>query len=258
MSAGRDRGRICAQGRAGRGTADGPPAADGPVGPRRRTAGLPVKGAALRSASLRDGLAAALDREPRRPCTGAPSAAGELRPAAPSGTGRPALTRPAPGRQPVTDTQYAGRGWRDRAACRDVDVDAELFFPTAEAGPARDAQVAAAKAVCARCPVRAECLTEALLRIPHGIAGGLTEHERRRLRRDHPRTGAAVRVVDEVLADGPPPGMTRGSGPGSGGCCSPPAGPPGRSPATAGSAPAPPSAGPPPARPAPARPARTA
>ena len=37
-----------------------PPAAAGPVGPRRSTAGLPVKGAALRSASLRDGLAAAL------------------------------------------------------------------------------------------------------------------------------------------------------------------------------------------------------
>jgi hypothetical protein len=33
-----------------------PHAAAGPVGPRRSTAGLPVKGAALRSASLRDGL----------------------------------------------------------------------------------------------------------------------------------------------------------------------------------------------------------
>ena len=49
--------------------------------------------------------------------------------------------------------------------------------------PARcyDAQVVAAKRVCAGCPVRPECLTEALVRIPYGIAGGLTEDERRTL-----------------------------------------------------------------------------
>jgi hypothetical protein len=104
------------------------------------------------------------------------------------------------------------RGWRSRAACRDVDP--ELFFPTAESGPARHAQVRAAKAVCARCPVRAQCLTEALARIPYGIAGGLTEHERRTLRRSdrHPTTGrtaAAVRAeVEAVLRDGPRPGLT--------------------------------------------------
>ena len=109
----------------------------------------------------------------------------------------------------MTDNQqHAGRGWRDRAACRDVHVDPELFYPAAASGTAYDAQVASAKAVCARCPVIAECLAEAL-RIPHGSAGGMTEHERRQLRRDHTTrtagTGAAT-VVDEVLADGPPPG----------------------------------------------------
>ncbi len=56
--------------------------------------------------------------------------------------------------------------WRTRAACRSVDPD--VFFPTAEAGPVYDAQVAVAKAVCAGCPVRAECLAEALVRIPYG------------------------------------------------------------------------------------------
>ncbi len=75
------------------------------------------------------------------------------------------------------------RAWRDRAACRDVDP--ELFYPAAEDGPSLRAQVTAAKAVCAGCPVRVECLAEALARIPYGVAGGLTEHERRQLRRTH-------------------------------------------------------------------------
>ena len=72
------------------------------------------------------------------------------------------------------------REWRERAACRNEPP--ELFFPTAESGLAYRAQVAEAKAVCGRCPVRADCLAEALARIPYGIAGGLTEHERQRLR----------------------------------------------------------------------------
>jgi hypothetical protein len=101
--------------------------------------------------------------------------------------------------------QQADRNWRTRAAC--LDVDPELFFPTAESGPVHDAQVAAAKAVCAGCPVRAECLTEALARIAYGVAGGLTEQERHRLRRGMSRPGAPG-VLNEVLVDGPPPGMT--------------------------------------------------
>jgi hypothetical protein len=79
------------------------------------------------------------------------------------------------------NAQRPPKAWRERAACRDVE-DPDAFFPTAEAGPERNAQVTTAKAVCARCEVRAECLVEALARIPYGIAGGLTEHERRRLR----------------------------------------------------------------------------
>ena len=95
------------------------------------------------------------------------------------------------------------RGWRERAACRDVDP--ETFFPTAESGPERDRQVATAKAVCARCPVRAECLGEALARIPYGVAGGLTEHERRTLRRS---TTVSQPAAEDVLRDGPRPGAT--------------------------------------------------
>lgn len=70
--------------------------------------------------------------------------------------------------------------WRHRAACREEDP--ELFFPLSEMGPGAR-QAAEAKAVCARCPVRAECLDYALENgLDHGIFGGLTEEERRRVR----------------------------------------------------------------------------
>ncbi|HET6504450.1 MAG TPA: WhiB family transcriptional regulator [Amycolatopsis sp.] len=70
--------------------------------------------------------------------------------------------------------------WPSRAACRDEDP--ELFFPVSEMGPGAR-QAAQAKAVCARCPVRAECLEYALDNgLDHGIFGGLTERERRGVR----------------------------------------------------------------------------
>ena len=85
----------------------------------------------------------------------------------------------------------AGTDWRARAACRGLDP--ELFFPAAEDGPARDVQVERAKAVCRRCPVREQCLRAAFDLLPYGIAGGLTEEERRRVR---PRAGRPRRVPE--------------------------------------------------------------
>ncbi|MBW0091520.1 WhiB family transcriptional regulator [Pseudonocardia sp. KRD-184] len=67
--------------------------------------------------------------------------------------------------------------FRHRAACRSVDP--EIFFPTAVAGPEFEAQVSLAKTVCEGCPVREHCLTWALTHQPDGIAGAMTEHERR-------------------------------------------------------------------------------
>ncbi|MEU3660430.1 WhiB family transcriptional regulator [Streptomyces sp. NPDC032940] len=66
--------------------------------------------------------------------------------------------------------------WLRHAAC--VDEDPELFFPVGTSGPAlRD--VAAAKRVCARCPVSAPCLTLALETVPtSGVWGGTCEDER--------------------------------------------------------------------------------
>lgn len=73
-------------------------------------------------------------------------------------------------------TTYDPEGWRLRAACRDVDT--AVFFPETEA------EAAAAKAVCASCPVREACLNFALVtRQDDGVWGGLDETERRRLRR---------------------------------------------------------------------------
>ena len=71
--------------------------------------------------------------------------------------------------------------WWSVAACRDVEP--EGFFPISE-GSACDDDIARAKTICASCPVRAACLGYALSRRQEqGIWGGLTEGERRRLRR---------------------------------------------------------------------------
>jgi WhiB family transcriptional regulator, redox-sensing transcriptional regulator len=70
--------------------------------------------------------------------------------------------------------------WWSLAACQSADPD--LFFPISGAGPAR-VQVERAKAVCAGCPVRSDCLRYALAAGPlQGVWGGLTEEERRLLR----------------------------------------------------------------------------
>jgi WhiB family transcriptional regulator, redox-sensing transcriptional regulator len=68
--------------------------------------------------------------------------------------------------------------WAARAACRQAQPDA-LFV--------RGAEQNKAKQVCAGCPVRAECLAEALdNQIEWGVWGGMTERERRALLRRHP------------------------------------------------------------------------
>ena len=96
------------------------------------------------------------------------------------------------------------RDWRRHAECRNAEP--ETFFPAAEIGPAYDEQVAAAKAVCAGCPVRTPCLEFALTALAHGIAGGLTADERRALRGAGPYVDAMGRPIgagrDETAAVG--------------------------------------------------------
>jgi WhiB family redox-sensing transcriptional regulator len=70
----------------------------------------------------------------------------------------------------------AGQRWQERANCLGVDPD--LFFPE------RGASTREAKAVCRGCEVQAECLEYALAHgEKFGIWGGLSERERRRVRR---------------------------------------------------------------------------
>jgi len=71
--------------------------------------------------------------------------------------------------------------WWPLAACRSADPD--LFFPISQSGPAA-MQIQRAKAVCARCAVRSQCLRYALAADPlQGVWGGMSEEERRLIRR---------------------------------------------------------------------------
>jgi WhiB family transcriptional regulator, redox-sensing transcriptional regulator len=82
--------------------------------------------------------------------------------------------------------EYTVMDWRHRALCRDEDP--ELFFPIGTTGPAL-VQMEQAKAVCRRCPVVQSCLDWALRSgQDSGVWGGLSEDERRALKRRQART----------------------------------------------------------------------
>jgi WhiB family redox-sensing transcriptional regulator len=83
----------------------------------------------------------------------------------------------------ATGWEFELAPWTRQAACGAADHD--LFFP--EVGQSADP----ARAICATCPVTAECLDYALRwNIEHGVWGGLTEEERARL----PRPGRPRRL----------------------------------------------------------------
>ena len=81
----------------------------------------------------------------------------------------------------VLDPRFAGDEgeleWQERALC--AQTDPEAFFPE-KGGSTREA-----KKVCASCQVRAECLEYALANDERfGIWGGLSERERRRVKKE--------------------------------------------------------------------------
>ena len=68
-------------------------------------------------------------------------------------------------------------GWQERALC--AQTDPEAFFPE-KGGSTREA-----KKICTGCEVKAECLEYALANDERfGIWGGLSERERRRIKRE--------------------------------------------------------------------------
>ena len=79
-------------------------------------------------------------------------------------------------------------GWQWRAACRGEDT--ALFFPPShfELKDEKLTRERRAKAICAVCPVRPECLEYAVrTKESHGIWGGLNELERRVMIRERER-----------------------------------------------------------------------
>ena len=86
---------------------------------------------------------------------------------------RPAVSAIAQGLSPAETVELS---WQERALC--AQTDPEAFFPE-KGGSTREA-----KRVCLSCDVRGECLEYALAHDERfGIWGGLSERERRRLRR---------------------------------------------------------------------------
>ncbi len=74
------------------------------------------------------------------------------------------------------DSDDAELTWQERALC--AQTDPEAFFPE-KGGSTRDA-----KRICTSCDVRGECLEYALGNDERfGIWGGLSERERRKLKR---------------------------------------------------------------------------
>ncbi len=77
----------------------------------------------------------------------------------------------------------AALAWRAKGSCRGSDP--LIFYPPSD----DDGLAERAKVICSACPVRKPCLEFALsTREKHGVWGGLTERERRRVLRQRRRS----------------------------------------------------------------------
>lgn len=87
---------------------------------------------------------------------------------------------------PVLPTDESGSpAWQELAKCVSYAGRVDFF-------PARGESVRDAKEVCASCDVRRECLDFALrMKVAHGVWGGLSERERRTLRRERHKPSRA-------------------------------------------------------------------
>lgn len=94
-----------------------------------------------------------------------------------------------------------------QAGCADTDLDPDEWFPVSTDSRRARLEAAAALAICARCPVRAECLVLSLQQWDigqHGIWGGLVAADRAWLR----SRLAPARGLSRLIAS--PPGRHPG------------------------------------------------
>lgn len=95
---------------------------------------------------------------------------------------------------PNTPTSNEPDEWMLRAKCRGIDP-AE-FFPSDGTG------VDKARRLCEQCVVKAECLEYALEnRIEHGVWGGTSERERRRIQRSRRTVVSLTAVANDAAVD---------------------------------------------------------
>jgi WhiB family transcriptional regulator, redox-sensing transcriptional regulator len=109
----------------------------------------------------------------------------------------PAASRRAGEDEPaqLSDRQLLERVTSTRARCVGTAVDPDAWFPVATRWQQARAEAASALALCAVCPVRAECLEFSMRQWGevgrHGVWGGLLEVERAAVRK-HWLAGVSV------------------------------------------------------------------
>ena len=98
--------------------------------------------------------------------------------------------------EPLTEVNL-DTSWMVQGRCRDLPP--EIFFPSDGVG------VEVARRYCAECPVKALCLEYALENhIEHGVWGGASERERRRIARSRKSAPTAV-PSGTTVTHGPTP-----------------------------------------------------
>lgn len=90
--------------------------------------------------------------------------------------------------------------WDQRALCKNKW---DLFFPEVDDDGIEIGSTKEARQICAKCPVRSECLDDAIAgNMQYGIAGGLNYRERQSLKTSiyrHTRRQGFEEALDEVL-----------------------------------------------------------
>jgi len=76
-----------------------------------------------------------------------------------------------------------------------ASVGGDFWFPEKEAGSSNSTEMLMAKSICRRCPHQAECAEWGIQNEYFGIWGGITEGERRRIRRERKITIKEERIA---------------------------------------------------------------